>query len=115
MLDPSSIPEFKDVCPDEPSPDQVELWESAKESACRVSWRPYMHYPALPQVLPRLKRLPTKVIWGREDPIVPVSAGEIYHKSIPGSSLDIIDQCGHRPEIEKTDEFIGLVKGFLTS
>ena len=115
VLDASAVPEFKEVCPDEPSPEQLELWESAKESACRVSWRPYMHYPALPQLLPRLKRLPTKIIWGREDPIVPVSAGEIYHKSIPGSSLDIINQCGHRPEIEKTDEFIGLVKGFLTS
>jgi pimeloyl-ACP methyl ester carboxylesterase len=72
-----------------------------------------MHYPALPQILPRLKRLPTLIVWGREDAIVPVSAGELYHRSIPGSRLQIFDNCGHRPEVERPDEFIRLVQDFL--
>jgi pimeloyl-ACP methyl ester carboxylesterase len=72
-----------------------------------------MHYPALPYLLPRLKRLPTLIIWGRQDPIVPLSAGQLYHNSIPGSRLSIIDNCGHRPEVEKPDEFIRLVQEFL--
>ena len=115
ILDPSSVPEFQQICPDEPTPEQIEIWESAKESACRVSWRPYMHYPALPNLLPRLKRLPTQIIWGRQDPIVPLSSGQLYKDSIPGSVLEIIDDCGHRPEVEKTTEFLSLVRGFLSS
>ena len=59
------------------------------------------------------KRLPTLVVWGREDPIVPLSAGQLYHESIPGSKLAIIDNCGHRPEIEKPEEFIRVVQDFL--
>ena len=113
ILDPASTPEYQLVCPDEPTPEQEDQWETAREGACRVGWRPYMHYPALPQILPRLKRLPTLIIWGREDAIVPVSAGELYHQSIPGSRLEIFDNCGHRPEVEKPDEFIRLVQNFL--
>ena len=72
-----------------------------------------MHYPALPHLLRRLRRLPTQIIWGAQNSIVPISASQVYHESIPGSELAIIDGAGHRPEIERTDEFVGLVKGFL--
>jgi pimeloyl-ACP methyl ester carboxylesterase len=57
--------------------------------------------------------LPTLIVWGREDAIVPVSAGELYHQSIPGSRLEILDNCGHRPEVEKADDFIRIVQNFL--
>ncbi len=113
IFDSASTPEYQQVCPDEPTPEREDLWETAREGSCRLGWRPYMHYPALPQILPRLKRLPTLIVWGREDAIVPVSAGELYHQSIPGSRLEIFDNCGHRPEVEKPDEFIRLVQNFL--
>ena len=44
---------------------------------------------------------------------MPLSASQVYHESIPGSRLDIIDNCGHRPEIERSEEFARLVKDFL--
>ena len=109
------MPEFGEVCPEEPSAELNEAWAVAREEACRLSWRPYMHNLAMPNLVRRLKRVPTQIIWGREDSIVPVSAGQVYHDSIPGSRLDILDGCGHRPELEKTDEFLSLVKGFLAS
>ena len=113
ILDPENTAEFESICPAEPTPEQVENWEVAREQACRLTWRPYMHYRALPHLLRRLKTLPTQIIWGRENPIVPISAAQVYHESIPGSELAIIDNCGHRPEIERPDEFVDLVKGFL--
>jgi pimeloyl-ACP methyl ester carboxylesterase len=113
VLDPSSVLEFSQVCPDEPTEDQSELWEMAREGACRLSWRPYMHYPALPYLLPRLKRLPTLLVWGRQDPIIPLSAGQLYHDCIPDSRLVVLDDCGHRPEIEKPQEFLRSVQQFL--
>ena len=73
-----------------------------------------MHYPGLPHLVRRLKRLPTLIVWGRQDPIVPLSAGHVYHESIEGSRLVVLDNCGHHPEIEKSDEFARLVRGFLS-
>ena len=73
-----------------------------------------MHYPALPNLLSRLKNMPTQIIWGREDAIVPLSAGQVFKDSIPGSQLAIIDNAGHRPEIEQTDEFVRIVQRFLS-
>jgi pimeloyl-ACP methyl ester carboxylesterase len=113
VADPASTPEFKQVCPDTPTPEQTEAWELAREETCRLTWKPYMHYPALPQLVRRLKRLPTLIIWGRQDAIVPLSAGQAYHEAIQGSRLVVINNCGHRPEIEKPDEFVRHVRQFL--
>ena len=113
--DSASTPEFATICPEEPTPEQVEHWEVAREEASRLSWRPYMHYPGLPHLLHRLKTLPTLVVWGKEDAIVPLSAGQVYQENIKGSKLAVIDNCGHHPEIEKTEEFLGLVKEFLAA
>ena len=115
FLDPSSTEEFQRVCPDNPTPEQREAWEVAREQACRLSWKPYMHYPALPYLLRRLRELPTLIVWGRQDPIVPLSAAEVYHQSIEGSRLAVLDNCGHHPEIEKSGEFVQLVQDFLSS
>ncbi|MXY46356.1 MAG: alpha/beta hydrolase [Chloroflexi bacterium] len=112
-LDNAAVPEFGTVRPAEPSPEQMEAWLVAREEACRLSWKPYMHYRGLPQLLGRAQSLPTLLIWGAQDGIVPVNAGEIYQQSIKGSRLEVIDNCGHRPEIEQTDEFLALVRGFL--
>ena len=114
FVDPQNTPEFEKICPEEPTPEQVEYWEVAREQACRLSWRPYMYYPGLPHLLRRLKSLPTQIIWGRDNAIVPLSAGQVYHESIHGSELAIMDNCGHRPEIERPDEFVRLVRGFLS-
>ena len=113
LLNPGSVPEFQAICPDEPTEEQAFNWETSLEGACRLSWRPYMHYPALPNLLPRLKRLPTLIITGDKDPIVPPSAARLYHDSIPNSQLEIIENCGHRPEVEQTERFVEVVRGFF--
>ena len=115
VSDPSSTDEFELICPSEPSQEQLEAWEDAREMACRLTWKPYMHYPNLPHLLPRVKRLPTLIVWGRDDAVVPLSAGEVYHQSIGGSRLAVLDDCGHRPEIEQTDEFVKLTREFLSA
>jgi len=112
-LAPEKTPEFPQICPEKPEPEQTETWEMAREEACRLGWRPYMHDPSLPHLLRRLRKLPTLIVWGRQDAIVPVSAAEAYHASIPGSELAILDNCGHHPEVEQADEFVRRVQAFL--
>jgi len=113
FTDPASVAEAQQLYGSDPAPEQAEAWESARELASLVGWRPYMHDPALPHVLRRLRKLPTLVVWGRQDAIVPLSAGEAYHRAIPGSQLVVLDRCGHRPEIEQADEFVRVVCEFL--
>jgi pimeloyl-ACP methyl ester carboxylesterase len=110
--DPAAA-EFQTVCPDEPTPEQVEAWETAREEACRLSWRPYMHDRSLPNRLGRLKNLPSLIVWGRNDAVIPPSAGEVYNSSIAGSRLVTLENCGHRSDVEKPDELATLLREFF--
>ena len=38
---------------------------------------------------------PTLVVWGKLDQLIPLSTGEEVHHKIPGSSMLIVDDCGH--------------------
>ena len=111
--DPGTAEEFQTVCPDEPTPEQVEAWETAREEACRLTWRPYMHDRSLPHRLGRLKDLPSLIVWGRNDAVVPPSAGDVYNASISGSRLAMLENCGHRPDVEKPAELIALLREFF--
>lgn len=112
--DPDKTPEFQQVCPDEPSPELLEDWETAKEGASLLGWKPYMYDPSLPHLLGRLKGLPSLIVGGKQDAIVPLSVAETYRESIAGSRLELLDNCGHLPELEKPDELVPLVNRFLS-
>ena len=114
FLNPKSVEEYSLIRPEEPSPEQEELWEVGREQSARLAWKPYMYNQTLPYLLRRLKGLRTLIIAGKQDSIVPVDAFRIYNESIPGSSLNLIDQSGHRPEIEKVDDFLKAITKFLS-
>lgn len=69
------------------------------------------------EVLVKLRTIavPTFILWGREDTVIPLSVGEQLHQVIPNSTLDIIEQCGHVPQEERPDETIARVSRFLAS
>jgi pimeloyl-ACP methyl ester carboxylesterase len=58
--------------------------------------------------------VPTLIIWGRQDRVIPLVVGELLHKLIPHSVLKIIEECGHIPQEEKPDETIALISQFLS-
>jgi pimeloyl-ACP methyl ester carboxylesterase len=56
---------------------------------------------------------PMLIVWGAQDDLIPLSAGEAIHKRVPQSVLNIVEGCGHlapaecpRPVIEGTVEFL---------
>ena len=58
-------------------------------------------------------RQKTRIIWGEQDRIIPISQGQALAAAIPGSQLQVIGQCGHLPYLEKPEELVRLVKDFL--
>ena len=57
--------------------------------------------------------IPTLVVWGQNDPLVPLADGKDFAAKIPGAKLVIVPKCGHAPSIEKPEEFIAAVEPFL--
>jgi pimeloyl-ACP methyl ester carboxylesterase len=58
--------------------------------------------------------VPTLILWGREDKVIPLRVGRLLHQLIPNSTLEVIEHCGHIPQEEKPDETISLISQFMT-
>ena len=98
--DPSRVPEYEEIYGQTPSPEQVEIAESNREMAVGLCWKPYMYDLRLPGLLNRVT-IPTRIVWGRDDRLVPLECAELYQKAIPGSDLVVVENCGHLPQVEK--------------
>jgi pimeloyl-ACP methyl ester carboxylesterase len=63
----------------------------------------------------RLHRIavPTLIIWGENDRIIPATYAKEFSKRISGSSVAIIADCGHVPEVEQTAATLEAIMGFL--
>jgi pimeloyl-ACP methyl ester carboxylesterase len=60
--------------------------------------------------------VPTLIVWGRNDRVVPVPAALSYKKRIgENAELVIFDECGHVPQIERPVRFNRLLHRFLSS
>jgi pimeloyl-ACP methyl ester carboxylesterase len=58
--------------------------------------------------------VPTLIVWGRNDRVVPVPAALSYKKRIgDNAELVIFDRCGHVPQIERPVRFNRVVEDFL--
>jgi pimeloyl-ACP methyl ester carboxylesterase len=112
--DPRQAPEYDQLYGRAPSPEEQEQAERNREMAVRLCWKPYMHDSRLPSLLARLNT-PTRIVWGRQDRLVPLECGQLYQKAIPGAELTVIENCGHLPEVEKPDEFVKTALDFLAN
>ncbi len=79
-----------------------------REMTTRLCWKPYMHDPSLIHLLPRVQ-VPTLVVWGENDCIVPVSAGERIADAMPNARLEIVEGAGHLPHIERPERVTPLL------
>jgi pimeloyl-ACP methyl ester carboxylesterase len=70
-----------------------------------------------PGLLDRLAGIdvPTLVVWGAADRVVPAEHGHAYADHIPGARLVILEKAGHLPQLEAPDELLSLVWDFTNS
>ena len=57
---------------------------------------------------------PALIIWGDDDQIVPLSAGQAYARALHDATLTTIPACGHFAEMEKPDAVAKLAIDFLS-
>jgi len=59
--------------------------------------------------------IPTLIVWGARDPIIPLRHALDANRAIRGSRLEIFGDCGHYPHCEAPDRFAGVLVDFITS
>jgi pimeloyl-ACP methyl ester carboxylesterase len=90
------------------TPEALDIALKNRHTTARLAWEPRLHDPFLPKWLHRID-VPVKIVWGRQDHILPVGAVEFYRKLLPKASIDILENCGHLPHAEKADQFVDIV------
>ena len=59
--------------------------------------------------------MPSLIVWGRRDPIIPVRHAGAAHRGMPGSRLELFDQAGHFPQLGEPDRFADVLSDFIGS
>jgi pimeloyl-ACP methyl ester carboxylesterase len=57
--------------------------------------------------------VPSMVLWGFDDRVIPVQAAISYHRRIPGSRLEVFERTGHVPQLERPARFNAILEDFL--
>ena len=63
----------------------------------------------------RLHRIeaPTLVVWGKNDKLISSAYAAEFGKHIAGSRVEVLDDCGHIPQLEQPEKTLALVTDFL--
>jgi pimeloyl-ACP methyl ester carboxylesterase len=59
-------------------------------------------------------KVPTLILWGENDGLIPVLGAHEFHDAIPGSKLIIYPNTGHIPQEEVADRSAADVRAFLS-
>ncbi len=59
--------------------------------------------------------IPTLIVWGDADDIIPVGHAHAAHEAMPGSRLEIFENVGHFPQVEAPERFVEVITDFITS
>jgi pimeloyl-ACP methyl ester carboxylesterase len=57
--------------------------------------------------------IPTLIIWGSHDRVIPIEHGKRLHGIIPGSELAVIDKSGHIPHEEMPVATLSVIENFI--
>jgi len=65
--------------------------------------------------LPALTDIPTLVVWGARDRLIPVAHGVAAQQAIPGSRLEVFENAGHSPHLSEPSRFAALLREFVAT
>jgi len=85
--------------------------EAGRVMSMRMCFKPYMYDPALPGMLGKI-RVPTLIVWGKEDRIVPMECATQYQRAIAGANVQVLDDCGHFAHLDQPERLAALIQDF---
>ncbi len=59
--------------------------------------------------------VPSLLVWGERDPIIPAAHAHAAHAAMPGSRLELFAASGHFPHIDDSVRFVETLRDFLSS
>jgi len=59
--------------------------------------------------------MPTMLMWGGRDSVLPVGHARLAHAAMPGSRLEIFPDEGHFPFRTDPARFVGMLEDFIAS
>lgn len=80
-------------------------------TTAKLAWNPRLYSPHLTKWLHTI-RIPTQLIWGDTDWVLPLEIGKNIRERIAGSRLEVLHNCGHAVELEKPHEAARLIAAF---
>ena len=92
--------------------EQQFAWMKNRLTMAKLAWQPRLYNPHLYKWLHRIS-VPTLILWGDGDKVIPAGYGPAFRELIPGSRLEVIANCGHLPQVERMDEWTGKITGFI--
>jgi pimeloyl-ACP methyl ester carboxylesterase len=84
-------------------------------SLAGLAWQPLLDRLAgLGRRLHRIQ-VPTLIVWGREDALVPVGYAKEFGRRIAGSRVEVLDDCGHVVQADQPERSWTAISRFLAS
>lgn len=60
-------------------------------------------------------RIPSLIVWGCRDRIIPVAHGRAAHEEMPGNRLELFEHAGHFPFMDDPDGFAQVLERFIAA
>jgi flavin reductase (DIM6/NTAB) family NADH-FMN oxidoreductase RutF/pimeloyl-ACP methyl ester carboxylesterase len=93
-------------------PEEAERRRGNTATMLALAGDPYMHDPDLVERLGKIA-VPSLVVWGESDGIVPVGYGRAYAAALNGAPFSVVPEAGHVPHVENPAETFRHVDDFL--
>lgn len=58
-------------------------------------------------------RCPVAIVWGEDDPWIPLERGRALHAAMPSASFETLPGVGHMPQLEAPDLALARIEAFL--
>jgi len=87
-------------------------WDIHREMTARVAWKPYMYNRRLVPLLGEVQ-VPTLVVWGDDDQVVPLECAHRFVSLLPDAALRTVVDCGHAVDLERPIELARLVRAHI--
>jgi pimeloyl-ACP methyl ester carboxylesterase len=100
-------------------PEEVELYAAPLKTAAGKHAIIHSARQIVPEDIAELSeryktiKLPTLILWCDHDRIVPLEVGIRLRRTLPNSTLRLVEDCGHMPQEEQPARTLELIKGFI--